>query len=157
MKHSTSLKKWARALVLDTALIGGFGYALHFGHETAQSIFAFFFWWMVATSLFLYFIFTVVGFTKDVTAPDGTPKGEQVYNALWNEKFVNSFAVSNTFLVYHVLTDLLMITLLLLSGRWVLGSFKMFTFLGTLVMIQHARSLKEERNAPTPPNSGDRP
>lgn len=148
MKHSTPIKKWIRALVLDTALIGGFGYALHVGNETAQSIFAFFFWWTVAISLFFFFVVAVCGANKDVKDPKtGEEKGKKVYDALWSEKTVNSFAASNTFMTYHILTDLIMITLLLLSGRWVLGSFKTFTFLGSLVLIQHARSLKEERQS----------
>ncbi len=148
MKHSTPIKKWIRTLVLDTVLIGGFGYALHAGNETAQSIFAFFFWWMVAINLFFYFIAAVCGANRDVKDPEtGEEKGEKLYNVLWSEKLVNNLAVSNTFMAYHILTDLLMITLLLLSGRWVLGSFKTFTFLGSLVLIQHARSLKEERQS----------
>ena len=145
MTHSTPYSKWIKAILLDTILIGGFGYALYIGHETAQSVYAFFYWWMSCISLLLMFFLAVIGSTKDVVDDKGEPKGQKVYDAVWNEKLVNNFACSRTFFAYHILTDLLMIVLLLLSGRWILGSFKMFTFIGSCMMIFHARELKQER------------
>lgn len=147
MTFTTPRNRWIRAITIDTLLIGGFGYALHVGSETAMSIFAFFFWWAVAIALFIYFIIAAVGANKGRVDDKGAPVGEVAYAKFWSEKIVNNTAQSTAFILYHVLTDLLMVVLLLLSGRWVLASFKMFTLIASVLVIQHARSLKEARQS----------
>lgn len=147
MTFTTPLNRWIRAVAIDVLLIGGFGYALHLGSETAMSIFAFFFWWMVTIALFVYFIIAIVGANKDRVDDKGAPVGEVAYAKFWNEKIVDRTAQSTAFILYHILTDLLMVILLLLSGRWVLASFKMFTLIASVLVIQHARYLKEARQS----------
>lgn len=146
MRHTTSLRKWIRSILLDTVLIGGFGYCLYNGYELAQSVYAFFMWWLAILGLFCMGIIGLVGMVKNVDLPDDEPKkGQMLYDKFWTDKLVNNFAVSRTYLAYHVITDLTMIALLVTSGRWVLGSTYMLVHIGSLVLYAHGRQLKEQR------------
>lgn len=146
MKHTTPLRKWIRSILLDTVLIGGFGYCLYNGYAQAQSVYAFFMWWLVLLSLFCMGLIALIGVIKDVDLPEDEPKkGQMLYDKFWTDKLVSNFAASRTYFAYHVITDLTLMALLVTSGRWVLGSAYMLVHIGSLVLYTHGRQLKEQR------------
>lgn len=149
MRHTTPISKWIRSILLDIVLVGGFGYCLYNGYELAQSVYAFFMWWLVLLGLFCMGMIMFIGATKDIDLPEDQSKRVQIlHDKFWTDKQVDNFAVSRAYLTYHVITDLTTIALLVASGRWVLGSAYTLTLIASLTIYAYGRQLKEQRLKP---------
>lgn len=142
MKHITLVSRWIKALFLDAVLIGGYAYSVYAGFTTAQSVYIFLFWWLLGLSLLatvLVITFTAAGKSND------NPKLTEAVDKFWTPKVINRWAHSNTFAVYHGLTDLFLICVLVVAGHPVLASLKVINYFLILRLTSeaHARKLKQ--------------
>lgn len=139
MTHSTPLRTWLKAIVLDTVLTGGYALSIYLGATTAQSIYIFLFWWLFGLGfivMVLVLTFTTAGKSKD------DPKLTEAADKFWTPKVVNEMAHSNTFAVYHGLTDLFLICVLVIAGHPVLASLKVINYFLSLALTGEARERK---------------
>ena len=139
MIHSTPLRTWLKVVVLDTVLIGGYAYSVYAGFTTAQSVYIFLFWWLHG----LGFIAMVIVLTVTAAGKSkGDPKLTEAADKFWTPKVTNKLAYSDTFAVYHGLTDLFLICLLVIAGHPVLASLKVINYFLSLALIGEARERK---------------
>ena len=142
MKHTTSTSRWIKALFLDAALTGGYTYSVYAGFTTAQSVYIFLFWWLLGLGalITIYLIaFTAAG------KSNGDPKLTEAVDKFWTPELVNKLAHSRTFAVYHGLTDLLLICVLVVAGHPVLASLKVGNYFLSLVLTSEARTRKAKQ------------
>lgn len=139
MKHTTPISRWIKALFLDAILTGGYAYSVYAGFTTAQSVYIFLFWWLLGLgfiAMVLVLTFTAAGKSKD------DPKLTEAADKFWTPKVVNKMAHSNTFAVYHGLTDLFLICVLVIAGHPVLASLKVINYFLSLALTGEARERK---------------
>lgn len=139
MKHSTPISRWIKAVFLDVVLTGGYAYSVYAGFSTAQSVYIFLFWWLLGLgflAMVLVLIFTAAGKSSD------DPKLTEAADKLWTPKATNKLAHSNTFAVYHGLTDLFLICTLVVAGHPVLASLKVVNYFLSLALVSEARTRK---------------
>jgi len=139
MKHTTPISHWIKALFLDAILTGGYAYSVYAGFTTAQSVYIFLFWWLLGLGfivMVLVLTFTAAGKSKD------DPKLTEAADKFWTPKVVNEMAHSNTFAVYHGLTDLFLICVLVIAGHPVLASLKVINYFLSLALTSEARTRK---------------
>lgn len=142
MKHTTPASCWIKALFLDIVLVGGYTYSVYAGLATAQSIYIFLFWWLLGLgflAMLLAIAFTAAGKSND------DPTLTEAADKFWTPKIVNKLAYSDAFEVYHLLTDLLLICMLVVAGHPVLASLKVVTYLFSLVLTNEARTRKAKQ------------
>lgn len=156
--YRTSLKTWARAIAIDSVLIGTLvaGVIFHVPHALEVSVF--FLWWFSILGLVTGLILlaaadkTFAEQLKELPLENKTAKKsiaeisavEDGRAKLWSTNLVNRLAVSNAFLVYHWLTDLTIWVLLIVAGHPILATFKVASFLVVCVLISTARRLYRE-------------
>lgn len=139
MKHTTPITQWIKALFLDTVLTGGYTYSVYAGFTTAQSVYIFLFWWLLGLGVLAALL--VIAFTA-AGKSNATPELTKITDEFWSSKNVNKFAYSNTFAVYHGLTDLFLICVLVVAGHPVLASLRVINYFLGLTLINEARTRK---------------
>lgn len=164
--YSTSLKTWARAVGIDSILIGALVAGVIFHTPYALEVSVFFLWWLSILGLVSGLIIAVLpGISQaDIESLkeqlEGLPpesemakelaakiaKAEESSAKLWSVKMVNRLAASNTYLTYHWLTDIAVWVLLIVAGHPFLASAKVASFLMSCLAIGVARKLYRERN-----------
>ena len=164
--YSTSLKTWARAVGIDSILIGALVAGVIFHTPYALEVSVFFLWWLSILGLVSGLIIAVLpGISQaDIESLkeqlEGLPpesemakelaakiaKAEESSAKLWSVKMVNRLAASNTYLTYHWLTDIAGWVLLIVAGHPFLASAKVASFLMSCLAIGVARKLYRERN-----------
>lgn len=146
MKHTTPPSHWVKALFVDAVVIGGYTYSVYAGFTTAQSVYIFLFWWLLGLSflaMVLLITFTAAGKSDD------DPKLTEAADKFWTPKLVNEFAHSNAFAVYHVLTDLFLVCVLVVADHPVLASLKVINYFLSLTLTSEARTRKIKQLTPT--------
>ena len=164
--YSTSLKTWARAVGIDSILIGALIAGVIFHVPYALEVSVFFMCWISILGLVFGLILAVLpgisqaiiktlkkqlefyegddAKTKELT--EKLTKAEEGAAKLWSVKMVNRLAASNTYLTYHWLTDIAVWVLLIVAGHPFLASAKVASFLMSCLAIGVARKLYRERN-----------
>ena len=163
--YSTSLKTWARAVGIDSILIGALVAGVIFHTPYALEVSVFFLWWLSILGLVFGLIIAVLpGISQAAIESlkeqlEGLPpesemakelaakiaKAEESSAKLWSVKMVNRLAASNTYLTYHWLTDIAVWVLLIVAGHPILATFKVASFLVSCMLIGVARRLYRER------------
>ena len=163
--YSTSLKTWARAVGIDSILIGALVAGVIFHTPYALEVSVFFIWWISILGLVFGLIIAVLpGISQAAIESlkeqlEGLPpesekakelaakiaKAEEGSAKLWSVKMVNRLAASNTYLTYHWLTDIAVWVLLIIAGHPILATFKVASFLVSCMLIGVARRLYRER------------
>ena len=163
--YSTSLKTWARAVAIDSILIGALIAGVIFHTPYALEVSVFFLWWLSILGLVFGLIIAVLpGISQAAIESlkeqlEGLPpesemakelaakiaKAEESSAKLWSVKMVNRLAASNTYLTYHWLTDIAVWGLLIVAGHPILATFKVASFLVSCMLIGVARRLYRER------------
>ena len=163
--YSTSLKTWARAVAIDSILIGALIAGVIFHTPYALEVSVFFLWWLSILGLVFGPIIAVLpGISQAAIESlkeqlEGLPpesemakklaakiaKAEESSAKLWSVKMVNRLAASNTYLTYHWLTDIAVWVLLIVAGHPILATFKVASFLVSCMLIGVARRLYRER------------
>ena len=163
--YSTSLKTWARAVAIDSILIGALIAGVIFHTPYALEVSVFFLWWLSILGLVFGLIIAVLpGISQAAIESlkeqlEGLPpesemakelaakiaKAEESSAKLWSVKMVNRLAASNTYLTYHWLTDIAVLVLLIVAGHPILATFKVASFLVSCMLIGVARRLYRER------------
>lgn len=163
--YSTSFKTWARAVAIDSILIGALIAGVIFHVPYALEVSVFFMWWISILGLVFGLILAVLpGISQaiietlkeqlefyegdDVKTKELTEKltkAEEGAAKLWSVKMVNRLAASNTYLTYHWLTDIAVWVLLIVAGHPILATFKVASFLVSCMLIGVARRLYRER------------
>ncbi len=163
--YSTSLKTWARAVAIDSILIGALIAGVIFHTPYALEVSVFFLWWLSILGLVFGLIIAVLpGISQAAIESlkeqlEGLPpesemakelaakiaKAEESSAKLWSVKMVNRLAASNTYLTYHWLTDIAVWVLLIVAGHPILATFKVASFLVSCMLIGVARRLYRER------------
>ena len=163
--YSTSLKTWARAVGIDSILIGALVAGVIFHTPYALEVSVFFLWWLSILGLVFGLIITVLpGISQAAIESlkeqlEGLPpenekakelaakiaKTEEGSDKLWFVKMVNRLAASNTYLTYRWLTDITVWVLLIIAGHPILATFKVASFLVSCMLIGVARRLYRER------------
>ena len=163
--YSTSLKTWARAVAIDSILIGALIAGVIFHTPYALEVSVFFLWWLSILGLVFGLIIAVLpgisqaiietlkeqlefyegndAKTKELT--EKLAKAEEGAAKLWSVKTVNRLAASNTYLTYHWLTDIAVWVLLIVAGHPILATFKVASFLVSCMLISVARRLYRKR------------
>ena len=163
--YSTSLKTWARAVGIDSILIGALVAGVIFHTPYALEVSVFFMWWISILGLVFGLIIAVLpgisqaaieslkeqleGFppesekAKELAAK--IAKAEEGASKLWSVKMVNRLAASNTYLTYHWLTDIAVWVLLIIAGHPILATFKVASFLISCILIGVARKKYRKR------------
>lgn len=142
MKHTTPPSRWVRALFVDAVFIGGYTYSVYAGFTTAQSVYIFLFWWLFGLGfLARVLVITVTAAGK----PNDAPKLTEAADKFWTPEVVNKLAHSNTFAVYHGLTDLFLICVLVVAGHPVLASLKVINYFLSLTLTSEARTRKTKQ------------
>lgn len=139
MKHTTPVSRWIKTLFLDAALTGGYTYSVYAGFTTAQSVYISLFWWLFGLgflAVVLVILFTAAGKSND------DPELTEAVDKLWTPELVNKLAHSNTFAVYHGLTDLLLICVFVVACHPVLASLKVINYFLSLTLTGEARARK---------------
>ena len=164
--YSTRLKTWARAVGVDSILIGALVAGVIFHTPYALEVSVFFLWWLSILGLVSGLIIVVLPGTSQADIEslkeqlEGLPpesemakelaakiaKAEESSAKLWSVKMVNRLAASNTYLTYHWLTDIAVWVLLIVAGHPFLASAKVASFLMSCLAIGVARKLYRERN-----------
>ena len=161
--YTTSLKTWARALTIDTVLIGALVAGFFFNVPYALAVSVFFIWWLCVLGIFAQgAVFLVISSSdseikklklrlesQKTAGLEGSAlhaetlaslaKVERLYESVWTNKLVKKLACSNTFLVYHWVSDVFLVSVLVIAGHPVLASFKTMSFLLSLMLISNAR------------------
>lgn len=145
MKYTTSNKKWLKALTIDTILIGGLTFALMAENTAAQTVLVFFMWWLVCIGAVFYIVMFLMGAGRDIS-----PEIRKTWDEFWTP-IAPKLACSETFLFYHVATDIFCISLLLGNGYTWLPFFMTINFVCSLILIQYARTKVEATNSSTLP------
>jgi len=163
--YSTSLKTWARAVGIDSILIGALVAGVIFHTPYALEVSVFFIWCISILGLVFGLIIAVLpGISQAAIESlkeqlEGLPpesekakelaakiaKAEESSAKLWSVKMVNRLAASNTYLTYHWLTDIAVWVLLIIAGHPILATFKVASFLVSCMLIGVARRLYRER------------
>ena len=163
--YSTSLKTWARAVAIDSILIGALVAGVIFHTPYALEVSVFFLWWISILGLVFGLIIAVLPGISQAAIESvkkqlkGLPpesekakelaakiaKAEEGSSKRWPVKMVNRLAASNTFLTYHWLTDIAVWVLLIIAGHPILATFKVASFLVSCMLIGVARRLYRER------------
>ena len=163
--YSTSLKTWARAVAIDSILIGALIAGVIFHTPYALEVSVFFVWWISVLGIIFGLILAVLpGISQAAIESlkeqlEGLPlesemakeltekltKAEESSAKLWSVKMVNRLAASNTYLTYHWLTDIAVWVLLIVAGHPILATFKVASFLVSCMLIGVARRLYRER------------
>ena len=163
--YSTSLKTWARAVAIDSILIGALIAGVIFHTPYALEVSVFFLWWLSILGLVFGPIIAVLpGISQAAIESlkeqlEGLPpesemakelaakiaKAEESSAKLWSVKMVNRLAASNTYLTYRWLTDIAVWVLLIVAGHPILATFKVASFLVSCMLIGVARRLYRER------------
>ena len=163
--YSTSLKTWARAVAIDSILIGALIAGVIFHTPYALEVSVFFLWWLSILGLVFGLIIAVLpGISQAAIESlkeqlEGLPpesemakelaakiaKAEESSAKLWSVKMVNRLAASNTYLTYHWLTDIAVWVLLIVAGHPILATFKVASFLVSCMLIGVARKKYRER------------
>ena len=163
--YSTSLKTWARAVAIDSILIGALIAGVIFHTPYALEVSVFFLWWLSILGLVFGLIIAVLpGISQAAIESlkeqlEGLPpenekakelaakiaKAEEGSAKLWSVKMVNHLAASNTYLTYHWLTDIAVWVLLIIAGHPILATFKVASFLVSCMLIGVARKKYRER------------
>ena len=163
--YSTSLKTWARAVGIDSILIGALVAGVIFHTPYALEVSVFFVWWISILGLVFGLIIAVLPDISQAAIEslkeqlEGLPpesekakelaakiaKAEEGSAKLWSVKMVNRLAASNTYLTYHWLTDIAVWVLLIIAGHPILATFKVASFLVSCMLIGVARRLYRER------------
>ena len=163
--YSTSLKTWARAIGIDSILIGALVAGVIFHTPHALEVSVFFMWWISILGLVFGLIIAVLpgisqaiietlkeqlefyegndAKTKELT--EKLAKAEEGAAKLWSVKMVNRLAASNTYLTYHWLTDIAVWVLLIIAGHPILATFKVASFLVSCMLVGVARKKYRER------------
>lgn len=163
--YSTSLKTWARAVGIDSILIGALVAGVIFHTPYALEVSVFFMWWISILGLVFGLIIAVLpGISqaaieslkeqlkefppesekaKELAAK--IAKAEEGSAKLWSVKMVNRLAASNTYLTYHWLTNIAAWVLLIIAGHPILATFKVASFLISCILISVARKKYRER------------
>lgn len=161
--YSTSLKTWARAVGIDSILIGALVAGVIFHTPYALEVSVFFIWWISILGLvaqgaiFLRICISdseikklklrlerqkMVGIESSALHAEtlaSLAKVERLHETVWTNKLVKKLACSNTFLVYHWVTDIFLVSILVIAGHPILASFKALSFLLSLMLISNAR------------------
>ena len=163
--YTTNLKTWARAVGIDSILIGALVAGVIFHTPYALEVSVFFMWWIsVLGTIFGLIIAVLPGISQAAIESlkeqlEGLPpesemakelaakiaKAEESSAKLWSVKMVNRLAASNTYLTYHWLTDIAVWVLLIVAGHPILATFKVASFLVSCMLIGVARRLYRER------------
>lgn len=163
--YTTSLKTWARAVGIDSILIGTLVAGVIFHTPYALEVSVFFMWWISILGLVFGLIIAVLpGISQAAIESlkeqlEGLPpesekakelaakiaKAEEGSAKLWSVKMVNRLAASNTYLTYHWLTDIAVWVLLIIAGHPILATFEVASFLVSCMLIGVARRLYRER------------
>lgn len=163
--YSTSLKTWARAVGINSILIGALVAGVIFHTPYALEVSVFFIWWISILGLVFGLIIAVLpGISQAAIKSlkeqlEGLPpesekakelaakiaKAEEGSAKLWSVKMVNRLAASNTYLTFHWLTDIAVWVLLIIAGHPILATFKVASFLVSCMLIGVARRLYRER------------
>lgn len=163
--YTTSLKTWARAVGIDSILIGALVAGVIFHTPYALEVSVFFMWWISILGLVFGLIIAVLpGISQAAIESlkeqlEGLPpesektkelaakiaKAEEGSAKLWSVKMVNRLAASNTYLTYHWITNIVVWSLLVIAGHPILATFKVASFLVSCMLIGVARRLYRER------------
>lgn len=163
--YSTSLKTWARAIGIDSILIGALVAGVIFHTPYALEVSVFFMWWISILGLVFGLILAALpgisqaivetlkeqlelyegNDTKIKELTEKLAKAEEGSAKLWSVKMVNRLAASNTHLTYHWLTDIAVWVLLIIAGHPILATFKVASFLVSCILIGVARKKYRER------------
>ena len=163
--YSTSLKTWARAVGIDSILIGALVAGVIFHTPYALEVSVFIMWWISILGLVFGLILAALpgisqaivetlkeqlelyegNDTKIKELTEKLAKAEEGSAKLWSVKMVNRLAASNTYLTYHWLTDIAVWVLLIIAGHPILATFKVASFLVSCMLIGVARRLYRER------------
>lgn len=163
--YSTSFKTWARAVAIDSILIGLLvaGVFFHVPYTLEVSVFAL--WWLACLGIFSGLIIAILPAITQAAIEtikeqlEGLPpesekakelaakiaKAEEGSAKLWSVKMVNRLAASNTYLTYHWLTNIAAWMLLIIAGHPILATFKVASFLISCILISVARKKYRER------------
>ena len=167
--YSTSFKTWARALSIDSVLIGLLvaGVFFHVPYTLEVTVFAL--WWLACLGIFFGLIIAVLpgisqaaietikeqlalmeqvgDKTSDLYKETAAKlaKAEEGATKLWPVKVVNRLAASRTYLAYRWLTDIAVWTILIIAGHPILAVFKITSFLISCILIGVARKMYRER------------
>lgn len=167
--YTTSLKTWARAVSIDSILIGALvaGAIYHVPYVLEVSVF--FMWWLACLGIASGLLIVVMPSTLQATIKtlqervamlkavgDDTSElyeettkkldaAKLAVDRLWSVKMVNRLAASRTYLAYHWITDIVVWSLLIIAGHPILATFKVASFLISCILIGVARKLYRER------------
>ena len=163
--YSTSFKTWARAVAINSILIGLLvaGVFFHVPYTLEVSVFAL--WWLACLGIFSGLIIAILPAITQAAIEtikeqlEGLPpesekakelaakiaKAEEGSANLWSVKMVNRLAASNTYLTYHWLTNIAAWVLLIIAGHPILATFKVASFLISCILISVARKKYRER------------
>ena len=161
--YSTSLKTWARAVAIDSILIGALVAGVIFHTPYTLEVSVFFMWWLCvlgivaqgAVFLMIYISDSKIkklklrlerqktvdleGSALHAETLASLAKVERLHETVWTNKLVKKLAYSNTFLVYHWVTDIFLVSILVIADHSILASFKTMSFLLGLMLISNAR------------------
>lgn len=137
MTHSTPLRTWLKAIVLDTVLTGGYALSIYLGATTAQSIYIFLFWWLLGLGFIAMVLLVFM-----ISAAKADDEIKKKVDLMWSGKLIDKLAHSRTFAAYHGLTDLTLICLLVATGHPVLASLKVINYFLSLALVSEARERK---------------
>lgn len=163
--YSTSLKTWARAVAINSILIGALIAGVIFHVPYALEVSVFFLWWLSILGLVFGLIIAVLPSISQAAIEslkeqlEGLPpesekakelvakiaEAEEGSAKLWSVKMVNRLAASNTYLTYHWLTNIAVWVLLIIAGHPILATFKVASFLVSCMLIGVAHRLYRER------------
>lgn len=167
--YTTSLKTWARAVSIDSILIGALVAGVIYQVPYALEVSVFFMWWLACLGIFFGLIIAVMPgllqatvetlqerVTLLKTVGDDTSDlyketikkldaAKLAADKLWSVKMVNRLAASRTYLAYHWITDIVVWSLLIIAGHPILATFKVASFLISCMLIGVTRKLYRER------------
>ena len=163
--YSTSLKTWARAVGIDSILIGALVAGVIFHTPYALEVSVFFMWWTSILGLVFGLLTLLMSGTfqrsvnvleaklefykgNEAKTKELTEKLEAsklALEKLWSIKMVNHLVASRTFLAYHWITDIVVWSLLVIAGHPILATFKVASFLISCILIGVARKKYRER------------
>ena len=163
--YTTSPKTWARAVAVDGILIAALvaGAIYHIPHALEVSVF--FMWWIsvfgIISGLLILLAPTTLKRTietletkleiyknYEANSKELTEKLEAsklALEKLWPIEAVNRLAASRTFLAYHWATDIVICSLLVITGHPILATFKVASFLISCILVGEARKKYRER------------
>jgi hypothetical protein len=147
-RFRTAPRVWLRSLGIDSVIFGALVAGLFYGIPYVETFAVFVLWWIFGLG-----ILTMIGVLSVKMLADAAADSEddersarfaQRSAEIWTVKLINRMSVSRLFLVYHWLSELGIVGLLLIGEHYVLATVSVFSFLLSCLLIGVARKLRVE-------------